>query len=132
MYAGSFSLLKKSFRTGTNSWHSSHLAEAKNSNTMRFSRIPTISRSVLSSSWSQLFSTRHRFRNRSTMTNEKDEKGSVRNRFAYIGITVCMCAVYHACAIHGLHSCSLKEKAPLTLLDIIKGSPEILSVITGV
>ena len=38
---------------------------------MRFSRIAMISRSVLSSSWSQLFSTRTRFRNRSTMMTGK-------------------------------------------------------------
>lgn len=80
MYAGSFSLLKKSFRTGTNSWHSSHSADAKNSIRMRFSRIPTISRSVLSSSWSQLFSTRTRFRNRSTMMEERDGKGPLWRR----------------------------------------------------
>lgn len=70
MYAGSFSRLKKSFKTGTNSWHLSHIADAKNSSTMRFSRIPMISRSVLSSSWSQLFSTRTRLRNRSTMMKD--------------------------------------------------------------
>lgn len=74
MYAGSFSLLKKSFRTGTKSWHFSHSADAKKSIRIRFSRIPMISRSVLSSSWSQLFSTRTRSRNRSTMMEDRNRK----------------------------------------------------------